>query len=246
MKALIFDVDGTLADTEDAHREAFNDAFAKAGLDWHWDQALYKQLLAVTGGQKRIRFFLESHDPAFLQRADIDAVVLGLHQSKTTFFVERLNQGQVPLRPGIEELIRQARAENLTIAIATTTTPINVTTLLTANLGEQSIGWFACIGDGGKVPNLKPEPDVYQWVLKELGLQPHETLALEDSRNGLVSCQRAEVPCLIVTNPYTEGQDFSGALEIWPTYEGVTVEKLEAVHRLAGKAKGGCGCGSKC
>lgn len=233
MKALIFDVDGTLADTEDAHREAFNDAFAKAGLDWQWDRVLYKQLLAVTGGQKRIRFFLESHDPKFLQRADIDALILALHQSKTTFFVERLNQGQVPLRPGIEALIHEARAQNLTIAIATTTTPVNVTTLLTANLGAESIDWFACIGDGGKVPVLKPEPDVYQWVLAQLGLQPHETLALEDSRNGLVSCQRAKVPCLIVTNPYTEGQDFAGALDIWPSYEGVSVDKLKTVYARA-------------
>lgn len=233
MKALIFDVDGTLADTEDAHRLAFNDAFAKAGYDWNWDRALYKQLLAVTGGQKRIRFYLESHDPEFLQRDDIDILIPDLHKSKTAFFVERLNQGQVPLRPGIEELIAEARAKNLTIAIATTTTPVNVTTLLTANLGEESIAWFACIGDGGQVPILKPEPDVYNWVLDKLGLKAGETLALEDSRNGLVACERATVPCLVVSNDYTDGQDFSGALEVWKSYEGVTLDKLEAVYAQA-------------
>ncbi len=233
MKALIFDVDGTLADTEDAHREAFNDAFAKAGYDWQWDPALYKKLLAVTGGKQRIRFFLESHDPDFLQRDDIDTLIPALHQSKTTFFVERLNQGQVPLRPGIAELINEARAKGLTIAIATTTTPVNVTTLLTANLGAESIDWFACIGDGGKVPVLKPEPDVYNWVLDQLGLKAHETLALEDSRNGLVACERAQVPCLVVTNPYTDGQDFTGAIEVWESYAGVTVDKLQAVYAKA-------------
>ncbi len=233
MKALIFDVDGTLADTEDAHREAFNDAFAKAGYDWNWDRVLYKKLLAVTGGKQRIRYFLEDHDPAFLERDDIDALILALHQSKTAFFVERLEQGQVPLRPGIEGLINEARDAGLTIAIATTTTPVNVTTLLTANLGAQSIDWFACIGDGGKVPVLKPEPDVYNWVLEQLGLAAHETLALEDSRNGLVACERAKVPCLVVTNPYTDGQDFTGAIEIWDSYEGVSLEKLHAVHAQA-------------
>jgi len=233
MKALIFDVDGTLADTEDAHRMAFNDAFAKAGYDWQWDPALYKKLLAVTGGKQRIRFFLESHDPAFLQRDDIDTLIPALHQSKTTFFVERLNKGQVPLRPGIADLIHEARAKGLTIAIATTTTPVNVTTLLTANLGAESIEWFACIGDGGKVPVLKPEPDVYNWVLDELGLKAHETLALEDSRNGLVACQRSQVPCLVVTNPYTDGQDFTGAIEVWESYADVTVEKLQAVYAQA-------------
>lgn len=233
MKALIFDVDGTLADTEDAHREAFNDAFAKAGLDWQWDRVLYKKLLAVTGGKQRIRFFLESHDPAYLRQDDVDARIADLHASKTAFFVGRLEQGQVPLRPGIEDLIREARAQNLTIAIATTTTPVNVTTLLKANLGAEAIDWFACIGDGGKVPILKPEPDVYTYVLEQLGLNAGETLALEDSRNGLVACQRAQVPCLVVTNDYTDGQDFTGAIEIWDTYKGVTVDKLKAVHAKA-------------
>ena len=233
MKALIFDVDGTLADTEDAHREAFNDAFAKAGLDWNWDRKLYKHLLSVTGGQKRIRFFLEDHDPEFLKRDDIDELIPALHKSKTDFFVGRLQNGQVPLRPGIEDLINEARAKGMTIAIATTTTPVNVTTLLSVNLGEESLEWFACIGDGGVVPVLKPEPDVYNWVLDKLGLEPHETLALEDSRNGLVASLGAKIPCLIVTNDYTLGQDFGGCIEEWETYEGVTLDKLKAVHAKA-------------
>ena len=230
MKAIIFDVDGTLADTEDAHRKAFNDAFAKAGFDWNWDRDLYKHLLKVTGGKQRIRFFLEEHDPAFLERDDIDDLILDLHKSKTGFFVERLNNGQVPLRPGIENLIEECRTKGMTIAIATTTTPVNVETLLRANLGEDSLNWFACIGDGGQVPVLKPEPDVYNWVLDKLGLNADETLALEDSRNGLVACERARVPCLIVTNDYTKGQDFAGCLAEWESYAGVDLGKLQTLH----------------
>ena len=239
MKALIFDVDGTLADTEDAHRQAFNDAFAKAGYDWNWDQKLYKHLLKVTGGKQRIRFFLEDHDPEFLKRADIDELIPALHKSKTDFYVARLQNGQVPLRPGIEALIRECRERSMTFAIATTTTPVNVEALLKANLGEESLGWFACIGDGGVVPVLKPEPDVYNWVLEKLGLSAHETLALEDSRNGLVACERAQVPCLIVTNDYTQGQDLGGCLAEWETYEGVDLDKLIALHAgvQAGAAK---------
>ncbi|MCR4377532.1 MAG: HAD hydrolase-like protein [Rhodospirillales bacterium] len=233
MKAIIFDVDGTLADTEDAHRKAFNDAFVKAGLGWRWDRPLYKKLLSVTGGKQRIRFYLETHLPAFLAHDDIDARIADLHRSKTAFFVERLNNGQVPLRPGIEDLILEARAKKMTLAIATTTTPVNVTALLEANLGADSIQWFACIGDGGKVPVLKPQPDVYHWVLAELGLAAGDTLALEDSRNGLVACQRAGVPCLIVSNDYTEGQDFTGALAVWQSYQGVTVDKLKTLHAKA-------------
>lgn len=233
MKALIFDVDGTLADTEDAHRKAFNDAFAEFDFAWNWDPALYKKLLKVTGGKQRIRYFLEDFDPEFLTRDDIDELILELHKTKTKHFVARLENGQVPLRPGIEDLIAECRAKGLTIAIATTTTPVNVRTLLSVNLGAESLDWFACIGDGGEVPVLKPEPDVYNWVLEKLGLAPGETLALEDSRNGLVSCRRAEIPCLVVTNDYTEDQDFGGCVEKWPNYEGVTVAKLEAVHAKA-------------
>jgi len=230
MKALIFDVDGTLADTEDAHREAFNDAFAKVGYDWNWDRVLYKHLLKVTGGKQRIRFFLEENHPEFLERDDIDKLIPALHKSKTDFFIARLKNGQVPLRPGIEDLINECRTQNMTIAIATTTTPINVETLLRVNLGDDSLGWFTCIGDGGQVPVLKPEPDVYTWVLDKLGLDAKDTLALEDSRNGLVACVRAGVPCLVVTNDYTLGQDFDGCRAEWQSYEGVTLAKLQAVH----------------
>ena len=233
MKALIFDVDGTLADTEDAHREAFNDAFAEFKYNWIWDQALYKKLLKVTGGKQRIRFFLEGHDPDFLAQDGIDELILKLHQTKTKYFIERLKNGQVPLRPGIENLILEARNQGLTLAIATTTTPVNVETLLSVNLGKDSLDWFACIGDGGVVPVLKPEPDVYHWVLDKLGLDAKDTLALEDSCNGFVACQKAKVPCLVVTNDYTDDQDFSGCLEQWQNYEGVTVEKLKAVHAQA-------------
>jgi len=233
LKALIFDVDGTLADTEDAHRQAFNDAFSEFGLTWAWDRALYKKLLKVTGGKQRIRFFCEDHDLKFLEQDNCDDLILKLHQTKTKYFVQRLKNGQVPLRPGIEDLINEARALGLTIAIATTTTPVNVQTLLKVNLGADSLDWFACIGDGGVVPILKPEPDVYNWVLDQLGLKPQQTLALEDSRNGLIACERAHIPCLVVTNDYTDDQDFGGCADQWANYEGVNVEKLQTVFTKA-------------
>ncbi len=230
LKSLIFDVDGTLADTEDAHRLAFNDAFAKAGFPWVWDRALYKELLAVTGGKQRIRFFLEKTNDAALKRPDINELIPTLHASKTEFFINRLKGGQVPLRPGIEKLIQQARAQGMAISIATTTTPINVETLIRVNLGDDALDWFEAIGDGGKVPVLKPEPDVYDWVLEQVGLEPHQALALEDSRNGLVAAMAANIPVLIVTNDYTTGQDFNGAVAELETYEGLSLQKLKELH----------------
>ncbi|MCK5167048.1 MAG: HAD hydrolase-like protein [Rhodospirillaceae bacterium] len=230
LKSLIFDVDGTLADTEDAHRLAFNDAFAKADFNWVWDRPLYKELLAVTGGKQRIRFFLEKTNDAALSRPDLETLISQLHASKTEFFINRLKGGQVPLRPGIEKLINQARGQGMAISIATTTTPINVETLIKVNLGDDAPGWFDVIGDGGKVPVLKPEPDVYDWVLEQIGLEPGEALALEDSRNGLVAAMAANIPVLIVTNDYTQGQDFAGALACLETYDGLTLERLSELH----------------
>ena len=230
LKSLIFDVDGTLADTEDAHRLAFNDAFTKAGFNWVWGRALYKELLAVTGGKQRIRFFLEKTNDAALFDPDIETLIPELHASKTEFFINRLKGGQVPLRPGVEGLIHQAIDEKLPMSIATTTTPINVETLIKVNLGDDALGWFEVIGDGGKVPVLKPEPDVYDWVLEQIGLEPGEALALEDSRNGLMAAMAANIPVLIVTNDYTQGQDFNGALAELETYDGLTLQKLRELH----------------
>ncbi|MHA1598636.1 MAG: HAD-IA family hydrolase [Alphaproteobacteria bacterium] len=216
LKALLFDVDGTLADTEDAHRIAFNAAFVDFGFDWHWDRDLYTRLLAVTGGQARIRYFLED---AGLQMLD-DAVIADMHKRKTTHYVEALQEGRVPLRPGVENLIHEARTEGLTLAIATTTTPVNVQTLLENTLGPESLDWFKAIGAGDCVENLKPSPDVYLWVLDRLGLEPDVCLALEDSANGLKSASAAGLQTIVTHCPYTAHHDFDGALAVFDEFDG--------------------------
>jgi HAD superfamily hydrolase (TIGR01509 family) len=211
LNALIFDVDGTLADTErDGHRIAFNAAFAEAGLDWHWDEALYGELLAVTGGKERMRFYCERHAPAFLEQADAGERIKSLHAAKTRHYLKLLAAGGIPLQPGVARLLREAHAAGLRLAIATTTTPENVTALLPAEL----MALFEIVGAGDTVAHKKPAPDIYQWVLQQLDLPPSACLAFEDSANGLKAALAAGLPTVVTESEYTREHDFTGALAV--------------------------------
>lgn len=213
LKALLFDVDGTLADTErDGHRVAFNRAFAERGLDWHWDESLYGELLAVSGGKERIRYFMDDFVAGFKSPVDQDAFVRRLHAAKQRFYLQLMQEGAIPLRPGVERLLREARESGLRLALVTTTTPQSATALLESNLGRESVDWFDVIAAGDIVPRKKPAPDIYQYALRELDLPASACLAIEDSDNGVASSTGADVKTMVTVNGYTRDQDFSRAL----------------------------------
>ena len=212
LNALIFDVDGTLADTErDGHRVAFNAAFDEYGIDWNWDVDLYGKLLAVTGGKERMRYCVSDLLGSDNLPDNFDDMVPELHAAKTRHYTELLSTGAIPLRPGVERLINEAREKGYRLAIATTTTPENVTALLTHTLGEDSLDWFEVIAAGDIVPAKKPAGDIYDFALKAMDLKPEQCLAFEDSRNGILSSQDAGLTTIITINGYTQNDDFSGA-----------------------------------
>jgi beta-phosphoglucomutase-like phosphatase (HAD superfamily) len=229
IKAIIFDVDGTLADTEDGHRKSFNKAFAESGLAWDWDVALYDKLLKVTGGKERIRHFVETCLPNFVKPADYDGFVKNLHAVKTRHYTNMLGEGHIPLRPGIKQLMADARRLGIRLAIATTTTPENVTALLQQGLGADGESWFEVIGCGDIVPHKKPAPDIYFWVLEKMRLSAADCIALEDSENGLRSALAAGIKTFVTINQYTRNQNFAGAAGVFDD-----LSNLSGFYRAAG------------
>ena len=207
LEALIFDVDGTLAETEEWHRHAFNAAFDAAGLGWHWDQALYGKLLEVTGGKERIR-----HHAARRGETVDAATVARLHADKTARYVASVEAGAIALRPGVARLLHEARAAGLRLAVATTTSPENVSALLRTTLGAGADGLFECIGAGDMVAAKKPAPDIYRFVLDQMGLSPGCCIAFEDTPNGLRAALGAGIATVVTTSLYGGTDGFEGAL----------------------------------
>jgi HAD superfamily hydrolase (TIGR01509 family) len=208
LRALIFDVDGTLAETEEIHRRSFNETFAANGLGWAWDQALYARLLEVTGGKERIRHYID----AFGARPALDdPAIAALHREKTQRYTDLIESGDIGLRPGIAALLNQAPALGVRLAIATTTSRPNVDALLRATLGAQP---FEVIAAGDEVAAKKPAPDVYLLALERLGLPASDCVAIEDTLNGLRSAQAAGLACVITPSAYGGMGPFPGALKV--------------------------------
>ncbi len=213
LQALIFDVDGTLADTErDGHRVAFNRAFAEVGLDWDWSVTLYGELLEVTGGKERIRFYLNQYRPDFNPSPDLDTFIAKVHAAKTKYYQQLAAEGAIPLRLGVKRLLEEARSQGIRLAIATTASLPNVTALLEQTLGSDSPSWFEVIAAGDIVPAKKPAPDIYQYVLQAMNLDAQDCMAIEDSLQGLEAATQTGLKTVVTVNEYTQNQDFSHAI----------------------------------
>lgn len=217
IEALLWDVDGTLAETErDGHRVAFNEAFASMGLAWRWDEARYGELLRVTGGRERILADLGTQREAPSAPAEREALARELHRRKNQFYEQRLAAGAIALRPGVPELLEEAASRGLRLAIVTTTSRANVTGLLRHALGDAAAGLFETAVCGEDVAEKKPDPEAYLLALQRLDLPPLSTLALEDSPAGVMAARGADVPVIVTRSAYFASEPVEGVLAVGP------------------------------
>ncbi len=211
LRALIFDCDGVLAETErDGHRVAFNRTFAAKGYGFEWDAALYKELLKVGGGKERMKhFFDQTSWPA--GTTDKDALIKELHQLKTDCYTQIVASGELPLRPGVARVVDEAVAAGVRLAVCSTSNEKAVHTVVERLLGPARKAKFDVILAGDVVSKKKPDPEIYTLVLHRLGLRATECVVIEDNRNGLLAAKGAGMYCLVTTNSYTEDEDFREA-----------------------------------
>ena len=218
IKALIFDCDGVLVDTErDGHRVGFNRAFAQMGIDAEWDVDLYGKLLLVAGGKERMRAYFDEYGwPDGADTAEArDELIVALHKLKTEITSGLVAEGGLPLRPGIARIVDEAIAAGVRLGVCTTSNPKFIDAVLDL-FGPERKAKFDFVHAGDVVAKKKPAPDIYLLALETLGLQPHECMVIEDSRNGLLAARGAGLPTLVTTSTYTVDEDFTGAVKVVP------------------------------
>lgn len=218
LRAILFDVDGTLAETEEGHRRAWNAAFAEHGRDWQWDFRTYRELLKVAGGRERLRHFTRG--------ALDDRAIAAIHRTKNDQYRRALGNGEVALRPGVRALVDAARERGITLGIATTTSRTNVEALLDSTLGPQARNWFATIACAEDAPAKKPDPAVYVFALRQLGFSG--AVAIEDSRNGVLAAKAAGLEVVLTPSLYMAGEDTAGADVILASLDELELDRFLA------------------
>lgn len=216
LKALLWDVDGTLAETErDGHRVAFNRAFEACGLSWRWDEAHYGDLLRISGGRERLMFDMNrrADAPSFAER---DAVARELHAKKNEYYAESVNSRSIALRDGVFDLMQQCRERSVRMGITSTTSRSNLDALLRVHLGRRWTDWFSVTVCGEDVQRKKPDPEVYLKALHALAIGPLEAVAIEDAPGGVAAARAADIPVVVTRSAYFAQAPIEGAVAVGP------------------------------
>jgi beta-phosphoglucomutase-like phosphatase (HAD superfamily) len=215
LKALIFDVDGTIAETErDGHRVAFNLAFNQLNLPWQWDVDFYGKLLKIGGGKERFTYYLNNYQGDFQPPSALHEFVLNVHKIKSQYYAQLVQDKTIQLRTGVKRLMTEAHQNQVRLAIASTSTEKNVKALIEGTFSPEMIPWIEVIAAGDMVENKKPAPDIYQLALEKLNLFPSECVTIEDTNQGLVAATTADIKAIITVNDYTKDENFDFAMVV--------------------------------
>lgn len=234
LQALVFDLDGTLADTEEAHRQAFNAAFIKLELWWDWGPLRYSELLEVSGGLERLRHYVDAMKVDAKEKARLHALLPAVHATKSEIYLELARAGQPPLRPGVRRLIGEARDQGLKVAVVSTSSTANARAVLDRHFAAE-IDLLVCADE---VARRKPAPDLYQRALSLLRKPACACAAFEDSANGLRAARAAGLTVVVTPSRWTMAQAFDGADALLPALDRMSLEEVRRIHHAA-RRRGG-------
>ena len=212
LKAIIFDVDGTLGETLRIHQEAFNDAFRQMELDWVWDNEIYAELSEIPGGPARLRHYVRTYHPDLHEDFEKKDIYGEIHRRKTRQLGRLLEDSGASLRDGVGRLITDARSAGVKLAACTTSQLQTFEILIINALGFEALNWFSAVVSGADVTRAKPDPEGYLEVIRLLRIAPEEAVVIEDSGRGVAAARAAGIPVIAVPTPVTRDEDFTGAV----------------------------------
>jgi HAD superfamily hydrolase (TIGR01509 family) len=232
LHALIFDVDGTIADTEEVHRQAFNAAFIAMDLGWSWSETEYMALLRVSGGPERLANYIARLKASPAEKQRLAGLVPAIHREKTRLYYELISDGRAAARPGVARLMNEAREAGVKLALAATSTSANAEALVGAVFGTKARGWFAAVASADEVAHKKPAPDLYRRIAGTLRMSCDDCVAFEDSANGVLAAKAAGLYTIATPSRWTATQDFSQADLVQPSLDEppLGLARIAALH----------------
>ncbi|MBD3266600.1 HAD-IA family hydrolase [bacterium] len=230
LEAVVFDMDGVIAETEgEGHRVAFNEVFKAEGIKAEWDYDTYGELLKISGGKERMRSYFREHEGLTVPEDEWDDYIAALHRKKTLIFQDLIKNGKIPPRPGVRDFVQSIINSRVYLALATTSNEKAAHTLITSLLGKQIHNKFDAILAGDVVHRKKPDPEIYNLAVERLEIDPAKSFVIEDTRNGLEAALSAGFHVCVTSSAYTKHEDFTGAAFVVDDLlsGNITVEKLD-------------------
>lgn len=212
LNAVLFDVDGTIAESEEFHRLAFNESFKEYGLNWFWDEAIYKELIFIGGGKERIRHYITRAWPEMLKYKNLTSYISALHDVKSQIYEDYVNDSEIKTRPGVMRLIKELKKKKIRLGLVSSTSEKNLLNLFKKGLGIDPYDLFEIIAHGECTVQKKPSPDIYLWTLDKLKLPPQSCIAIEDAPRGSDSAVAAGVSVIVTPSLYTRNEKFNKSI----------------------------------